>query len=152
MRARHKYIVSIPIMGVVTAGHPIPLPDADTPPLDILEIPRSKIVPAPGIFGLKVRGESMVDANINDGDTIIVKPQKSASNGDLVIARVYTDPTSTETTFKRFYSQGELVYLQPENAAYRPLIIEAANVEIIGVVLAVWRNHSCVNRHLELVE
>ena len=150
-RRRTDPVIVIPIMGVIRAGHPIPLPDAGTPPLDFLEVPRSAIVPACGIFGLRVRGDSMVDARVYDGDTIIIKPQNTAANGDLIVARVHNDPTNPETTFKRFFYQGDLVYLQPENSSYRALIVEPKDVEVIGVVVAVWRKSAPGERRVEMV-
>lgn len=140
-RHRTGATTEIPILGVVRAGAPIPLPGADAPPLDIIEVPESACVPSSGIFGLLVRGDSMIDAKVYDGDTIIIKPQNTAADGDLVVARLHDDPTNLQTTFKRFYRNGDLIHLQPENSDYRPITLKAKDVEIIGVVMAVWRGN-----------
>jgi len=91
-----------------------------------------------GCFGLKVSGDSMVNAGILEGDLVIVSPQKNAVNGDIVVALLHD-----EATMKRFEIKENKIYLVPENEKYRP--IEVDNVEefsIIGKVISVFRTYN----------
>src|SRR5574341_885397 len=133
---------SIPLAGIITAGQPIPVPDPNVSPLDWVEVTRSMIADAEGVFAVMVRGNSMIDALINDGDTVLLKRQETARNGDLVAVRLKTDPTNVETTLKRFYRMNGHVELRPENPMLKPIFAKAEEVEIQGTVLCVIRNVS----------
>jgi repressor LexA len=89
------------------------------------------------VFVLEVRGESMQDEHIMDGDYVLVERSKVARNGELVVALVNGD----ETTLKRFYKEGNTIRLQPSNAAMRPIIVPAAAVELQGKVIGVLRKY-----------
>ncbi len=129
----------IPIWGVVTAGTPIPLPDPNAQPIDWLEVTRRMLPDSEGVFALRVRGNSMIDALVNDGDTVILKRQNTARNGELVAVRLRKDPTNPVTTLKRFYRVNGRVLLKPENPKYRCIPAKASDVEIQGKVLYVIR-------------
>jgi repressor LexA len=119
----------VPILGRVAAGVPI------TAQEDIegeFLLPTDFAPRASNAFMLRVRGDSMVDAAILDGDLILVRPQRTADNGEIVVAML-----DGEATVKRFYREAQRVRLQPENAAMAP--IYASDVEIIGRVDAVVR-------------
>ena len=131
---------SIPIWGVITAGSPIPLPDPNLPPLDWIDITRAMIPDPENAFALRVRGSSMIDALINDGDIVVLRRQATAQNGDLVAARLWKDPTNSETTLKRFFREGDQILLKPENPAYQPIPAKPNEVEIQGKVIYVMRN------------
>ena len=87
------------------------------------------------VFVLEVRGESMQDEAILNGDYVLVEKTKTAHNGDIVVALVDT----SDTTLKRFYHEGDKIRLQPSNAAMQPIIVAAASVEIQGRVIGVLR-------------
>lgn len=87
------------------------------------------------LFMLTIRGESMINAGILDGDQVIVRKQTAASNGDIVIAMTDED----EATCKRFFKETDHVRLQPENDALEPIILN--NVSILGKVVGLYRNH-----------
>jgi len=90
-------------------------------------------------FALKVRGESMIDEHICDGDYVLVEKASEARNGDIVVALV----DGSETTLKRFYNEpGDRVRLQPANAAMEPIYVPKASVSIQGKLLAVLRKYS----------
>jgi repressor LexA len=89
------------------------------------------------VFVLEVRGDSMQDEAILDGDYVLVEKAKTAHNGDIVVALI----ESTDATLKRFYREGENVRLQPSNAAMKPLIVPAATVEVQGRVIGVLRKY-----------
>lgn len=123
---------SIPIVGVVRAG-------ALHPAIEDIEghfaIDRSQLR-AGGTFFLRVKGDSMIHAHIQEGDLALVRPQPSAANRDIVVAMV-----SGEATLKRFYREENRIRLQPENPNYDAIIIreEDAEVSIIGKVIGIYR-------------
>ena len=116
----------IPIVGVVTAGIPI------------LAVENQEGVMQwdgePGCFALRVRGESMIGAGILDGDKVVVRPQSTANDGQIVVAR-----SGDEATVKRLWRRNGEVWLLPENPAFEP--IDGREAEIIGLVKAVVREY-----------
>lgn len=119
----------IPVIGTVTAGVPITAIENIT---DFISFKTSKHYDNP-LFALKVRGESMINAAILDGDTVIVEQQPVASNGDIVVALV----DNTDATVKTFYKENGHFRLQPENDTMDPIIVD--EVKILGRVIAVMR-------------
>lgn len=116
----------IPIVGVVTAGLPI---------LAVENV--EGYLPWEGeedCFALRVRGESMIGAGIFDGDLVVIRPQNTASNGDIVLALL-----EDEATIKRFYRDAEGVWLLPENEAFSP--IDGRSAQILGKVKALMRKY-----------
>jgi repressor LexA len=120
--------VTLPIVGRVAAGVPI---TASENLEDQFVLPASW-VPRAGAFMLRVKGDSMIDAAILDGDLIVVEPRPTANNGEIVVAMI-----DGEATVKRFYREDGRVRLQPENAAMPPIYAE--DVTIVGRVEAVIR-------------
>jgi repressor LexA len=135
---RRNDIISIPLLGRIAAGEPIPIPDSDLPPFgyETIELTRSIIGKEEGIYALQVKGNSMIDALIHDGDIVIMKHQQEAENGDLVAVWLKDEK---ETTLKRFYLEGGRVRLQPANPTMEPIYVHPANVEIQGKVILVIR-------------
>ena len=115
----------IPVIGVVTAGLPILAVENQEG-----TIPWSEA----GCFALRVRGDSMINAGILEGDKVIVRPQQSADNGQIVVARI-----DDEATVKRLLRRNGQVWLMPENDNYDP--IDGTYAEIIGIVKAVVREY-----------
>ena len=115
----------IPVIGVVTAGLPILAVENQEGTLPWSE---------PGCFALRVRGDSMINAGILEGDKVIVRPQSSADNGQIVVARI-----EDEATVKRLLRRNGQVWLMPENDNYSP--IDGTHAEIIGVVRGVVREY-----------
>ena len=116
----------IPIVGTVTAGLPI-----------LAVENREGFLPwegDPGCFALRVRGDSMIGAGILSGDKVIVRPQQTAEDGQIVVALL-----GEEATVKRFRRKGGRVWLQPENPAYAEL--DASEASILGIVKAVFREY-----------
>ena len=116
----------IPVVGVVTAGLPI------------LAVENQEGTMAwegdPGCFALRVRGESMINAGILDGDKVVVRPQQAADDGQIVVARI-----GDEATVKRLSRKNGQVWLLPENPAFDP--IDGSGAEIIGIVKGVFREY-----------
>ncbi len=119
---------SVPLVGQVAAGTPIL---AEENIEDQLEIP-AVIGADSGDYALRVRGDSMRDAGILEGDYVVVHPTEDADNGQIVVAMI-----EDEATVKRFYRESESVRLQPENDAYQPIISQEA--EVLGRVIGVFR-------------
>lgn len=120
-------LISLPILGTVTAGTPILAVENIE---DSLALPKS-LVPDSECFVLKVRGDSMINVGLYDGDLAVVKRQDSADNGDIVVALI-----EDEATIKRIYRESGRVRLQPENSTMEPIIVDA--VAVLGkVVLAI---------------
>ncbi len=122
----------LPLLGVVAAGQPIEaLENQET-----VEVPES-FLGSGEHFALRVRGDSMVEDGIHDGDIILVRRQQSAENGQTVVALV----GGSETTVKRFYRRGARVELRPANPAMKPIVVDAARVTIQGVVVGLIRKY-----------
>lgn len=131
---------SLPVLGSISAGNPIPLPEVGAnQPLDWVEVTRAMIPDAEGVFAIRVHGNSMIDALVNDGDTVVLKQQDTARDGELVAVRLKNDPTNVGTTLKRLYSSKDRVRLQPENPTLEPIDVLADEVEVQGIVLCVIR-------------
>jgi len=126
--AIEKKVVQVPIVGRVTAGQPILAQEniEDTFPLPL------ELVNDDQVFFLKVRGESMINAGILNGDLILVRQQSTAINGEIVVALI-----GDEATVKRFYREKTLIRLQPENSLMEP--IYSQDVTILGKVIGVFR-------------
>lgn len=121
----------IPLLGIVTAGEPIlAVEDAS----DFFPIPPDLLHEQSQLFMLTIRGESMINTGILDGDQVIVRKQDIAQNGDIVIAM--TD--DNEATCKTFYKEAQHIRLQPENDFLEPIILDS--VRILGKVVGVYRN------------
>ncbi len=123
-----REMVNIPVIGSVAAGQPIfAAENIET----YFPVP-SEFIPNQEVFMLHVKGDSMMNAGIFDGDTILVKHKNTASNGDLVVALL-----DDSATFKTYYKEVGFYRLQPENDHMEPIIAE--NISILGVVFGVFR-------------
>ena len=121
-------VVTVPLLGEVAAGVPIP---AEQEYLEMLPLPES-FVGSGEHFILNVRGSSMIDIGILDGDMVVVRRQETADNGEIVVAMI-----DGEATVKRFYRENGGFRLQPENAALEPILTD--HVIILGKVTALLR-------------
>ena len=131
-------LVAVPLLGRIAAGVPIPVPDSDFPPFaeETIALTRDILPDDADLFALEVRGNSMIDALINDGDVVVVRHQNVADNGDLVAVWLREE---RETTLKRFYLEGDRVRLQPANPTMQPIYARPENVEVQGKVVLVIR-------------
>lgn len=121
-------VVDVPLVGNVAAGEPILAEENIT---DVLSLPTEIVGDSPS-FMLSVRGESMIEAGINDGDYVVVKEQKVADNGDIVVALI-----EDGATVKRFFKERDHIRLQPENSSMEPIVTR--DCTIAGKVVAVFR-------------
>ncbi len=124
--------VDLPLLGNVAAGEPIEaVVSAET-----VAVPED-LVGKRDTYALCVRGNSMIDEQIKDGDIVIVEDRKTADNGEMVIALLH----GLEVTLKKFYRENGHVRLQPANETLQPLIVNAHEVQIQGVVIGVMRRY-----------
>lgn len=124
--------VELPLLGYVAAGAPIEAVSTT----ETIAVPES-LVGRRSAYVLRVRGDSMIDEQIRDGDLVIVEDRKTAENGEMVIALV----RGTDVTLKKFYRDNGQVRLQPANPAMSPLVVDATEVEIQGVVVGLMRKY-----------
>ena len=122
----------IPMVGVVTAGNPI---TAIEETRDFFPVPDDLLNENEPLFMLTIRGNSMINAGILDGDQVIVRKQTTATNGEIVIAMTEED----EATCKRFYKDDDYIRLEPENDEMEALIFD--NILILGKVIGLYRSH-----------
>ena len=131
----------VPLVGRIAAGEPISLPEDIGHHIeedDYISVPPRLLGghDASETFALTVRGDSMIDAMIKDGDIVILRRQNTAENGEMVAAWL---PEDNETTLKNFYREADRIRLQPANRDYEPIYVHPANCEIKGKVLSVMR-------------
>ncbi|MBI4337805.1 MAG: transcriptional repressor LexA [Chloroflexi bacterium] len=131
--------VGVPVLGYIAAGEPIPSYAAESwasDPMETLELPASWLDGRGEVYALKVKGQSMIDALIDDGDTVVVQRASEARDGETVVAWLKAEQ---EATLKRFYHEGGRVRLQPANSQMAPIYADPRNVEVQGKVLGVIR-------------
>jgi len=130
----------VPVIGQIAAGEPIPVPTPDTwdvtASAETLEVTRDLIRGREGVYSLKVKGWSMVDALINDGDIILMQYVNVVENGEMAAIWLKAEK---EATLKKFYGEPGRIRLQPANSYMQPIYAEPDNVEIQGRVIAVVR-------------
>jgi repressor LexA len=131
-------LVRIPLLGTIAAGEPIPVPSSDTwetEALETLEL-TDELTQGKEVFALKVKGLSMIDAYINDGDIVLLQPTQSVNDGDMVAAWLKEEQ---EVTLKKIYRDKAQVRLQPANSQMEPIYVEPGNIDIQGKVVGVIR-------------
>ena len=137
---RRPRTMAVPIIGRIAAGQPIPVPTADTwsnpDYAESIEVTRDMVGGRSNVYGLRVKGTSMIDALVNDGDIVLMEASNTADNGDMVAVWLKREQ---EATLKRFYQEGGRIRLQPANEAMAPIYTDPANVEVQGKVLGAIR-------------
>lgn len=131
-RAERTDVIDVPIVGQVAAGTPIL---AEQNISEYFPVPAAYASGAGQYFMLIVKGESMIEAGILDGDYILVRQQNDARNGDIVVAMI--DGFESEATVKTFYREKDHIRLQPENQSMSPILVR--DVRILGLVKGVFR-------------
>lgn len=129
-------LVRVPISGRIAAGEPVEALMGHTETIDL----PAELASAQA-FALRVKGKSMIDDLIDDGDLVVIRPQQTAENGDIVVAVVGNGPTGEDSvTLKRFYRERDRIRLQPANQAMEPIFVQADSIRIQGKVMSVIRN------------
>jgi len=124
-----EFGVPIPLLGYVTAGHPVDIPEER----ETVTVPRHMV--RKNSYALRVRGHSMIDDHIQDGDIIIVEKRETAENGQSVVAMI----NGERVTLKRFYVEADGIRLQPANPAMEPIYLRHEELQILGIVAGVIR-------------
>ncbi len=127
---KNENVIDVPLLGKVAAGNPI---EAIENPDEYMSIPANLIPNDAEVFTLQVNGDSMMNIGIYDNDIVIVKRQKNANNGEIVVACT----EENEVTLKRFYKEKDHIRLQPENDFLEPIILP--NVTILGKAIGLYR-------------
>jgi len=134
---------TVPVIGRIVAGEPVPVPSSDFNYFDSetgIDIARSLLPPkekTEDLFALEVQGDSMIDAMVNDGDIVVMRPITQANNGEMVAVWL---ADRDETTLKYFFLENGRVRLQPANPLMNPIIIDdPAHVQVQGKVVLVIR-------------
>lgn len=127
---RQDAVASIPLLGRVAAGNPI---EAIENPNEFFSLPKELLPKNHDVFALEVRGDSMINIGIYDGDIVIVEREKTANNGEIVVAMT----EENEVTLKRFFKENNHIRLQPENDTMDPIIIN--NCSILGKAVGLYR-------------
>lgn len=127
-----KELLNIPVVGTVTAGMPIlaveNIEDNFLIPIEYVKASSNEL------FILTIKGESMIDAGIFDGDLAIIEKSSAAENGDIVVALI-----DNEATIKRFYKEKDYIRLQPENKTMDPILVK--DCQIIGKIVGLYRQY-----------
>ncbi|TMF03700.1 MAG: transcriptional repressor LexA [Chloroflexi bacterium] len=134
-RQTQPRVVRIPVVGRIAAGVPI---EAIEDPSDVVELPVGSV--PDNCYALRVRGSSMIEDHIDDGDLVVVRQQPSVDNGDIAVAIVSDSSENGGATLKRFYLEGDMVRLQPRNPAMQPMMVPADQVEVRGKVVKLLRD------------
>jgi repressor LexA len=135
---RRARIVSVPVLGQIAAGVPIPVPGSGEidDPDETVDVSEDVVGSSNGVYALRVKGTSMIDALVNDGDLVLLQAADSAENGEMVAVWLKQE---NETTLKYLYQEGSRVRLQPANSTMHPIYTDAANVAVQGKVISVIR-------------
>ncbi|MBI4180800.1 MAG: repressor LexA [Chloroflexi bacterium] len=132
--------LQVPVIGQIAAGEPIPVPAPDSwdvaAAAETMEIPEALSRGRKEVYALKVRGSSMVDALINDGDIVLMHNVNVVENGEMAAVWLKAEK---EVTLKKVYQEPDRIRLQPANSQMKPIYAEPDNVEIQGKVIAVIR-------------
>lgn len=123
--------MTLPLLGRIAAGHPLEAVE-NPESISLADFTRSKEV-----YVLQVKGESMQDEHIMDGDYVLIERADTARDGEIVVALV----DGTDATLKRIYREGETTRLQPSNAAMQPILVPASSVQVQGRVIGVLRKY-----------
>jgi repressor LexA len=128
-------LARVPVVGCIAAGEPIEAFEGEHESLEF----SAQLVPD-GCFALRVKGKSMIEDLIDDGDIVVIRPQQTAQNGDIVVALLNNQGAQDSVaTLKRFYRERNHVRLQPANATMDPILVDPTDLQVQGKVVAVMR-------------
>ncbi|WP_116598580.1 transcriptional repressor LexA [Primorskyibacter marinus] len=128
------HAMDLPLMGRIAAGVPIEAV-SDSPPN--IAVPGQMLNGSARHYALEVKGDSMIEAGINDGDVVVIRETSQADNGDIVVAQV----DGYEATLKRFQRKGDMIVLEPANPAYEPRVLPTGQVKVQGKLVGLIRTY-----------
>ncbi len=131
---------TVPVIGTIAAGSPIPVPDDETwdvtAAAERIDVPRHLLHGKKSVYALRVKGKSMMDALINDGDIVLMQHVNSVDNGEMAAVWLRMEKAAT---LKKFYAEKGRIRLQPANSTMQPIYVSASEVEVQGRVIGVIR-------------
>lgn len=139
LAGRPGQAIKVPLLGYIAAGQPIPVPQPDAwhgEPMEMLELPADMASARGNVYALKVKGISMIDALIDDGDIVIMQATNTVDNGETAAVWIQAEQ---EVTLKKVYRERGRVRLQPANRQMEPMYHDPENVEVQGRVIGVIR-------------
>ena len=136
---RRPHTVPVPIVGTIAAGSPIPVFEPGTSYGEVINATEEMTRGKENVYALRVKGTSMIDSLVNDGDIVIMEKTNSAEDGEMIAAWLKDEE---ETTLKRLYTDGDRIRLQPANEAMKPIYTKPENLEIQGRVLTTISHHN----------
>lgn len=133
-----RNVVPVPLLGSIAAGKPIPVPSSETWRSEVLETLdlTGELTEGKEVYALRVKGVSMIDALVDDGDIVLIQPTSTAEDGDMVVVWLKEEQ---EVTLKRIYRELGQIRLQPANPLMKPVYYKPDNVEIQGKVIGIIR-------------
>lgn len=130
-------VFKAPLLGSIAAGEPLPVPTAEPwASLESIEVPDDMVSGKENVYALKVKGTSMIDALIDDGDIVLLQHVDTADDGDMVAAWLESEE---EVTLKRLYREPDRIRLQPANGQMDPIYVDPSNLSVKGRVIGVIR-------------
>jgi repressor LexA len=133
-----KTTVRVPLLGSIAAGEPIPVPSSETwknEARETLEL-TDDLTQGKEVYALKVKGLSMIDALVDDGDIVLMRPANTVNDGDMVAVWL---KDKQEVTLKRLFQEPQTIRLQPSNSQMEPIYVNPQNIEVQGKVVGVIR-------------
>jgi len=138
---RRESVTTVPVLGTIAAGEPIPLPTEDTWQSfahETVEVPSEMLTGKVKAYALRVKGTSMIDALVDDGDVIVLEATRTAEDGEMVAAWL---TERQEATLKKLYREPGRIRLQPANRIMAPIYVAPEDVQVQGRVIAVLRKY-----------
>ncbi len=138
-----RRVRTVPFYGEIAAGAPIPAPDDPTSVIENIVVPADMLPSTGDFFALKVKGQSMIDALVDDGDVILVRSQPQVETKEMAVVEIIDESNESGATLKYFYNLGDKVELRPANPdpAYQPIIVAPEQVRVRGKVIGVIRRY-----------
>ncbi len=136
---RREVISRVPLLGAIAAGKPIPVPTPDTwttVPEETLQLTEEVTQGKKDVYALKVKGTSMIDALVDDGDIVLIQPTSQVEDGEMAVVWL---KTAQEVTLKKVYHEAGRIRLQPANKEMKPMYYQPEDIEIQGKVIGVLR-------------
>ncbi len=138
-----RRVRTVPFYGEIAAGEPLPVPDDPQLVDEAVAVPADMLPSTGDFFALKVKGQSMIDALVDDGDVILVRSQPQVETKEMAVVEIIDESNESGATLKYFYNLGDKVELRPANPdpAYQPIIVPAEKVRVRGKVIGVIRRY-----------
>ena len=138
-----RRVRTVPFYGEIAAGEPLPVPDDPQQVDEAVAVPADMLPSTGDFFALKVKGQSMIDALVDDGDIILVRSQPQVETKEMAVVEIIDETNESGATLKYFYNLGDKVELRPANPdpAYQPIIVPTEKVRVRGKVIGVIRRY-----------